>query len=360
MSLSVSWLSWVCSELYFRWCSGWRICCFHPTSVERSRHSGFPGVHFIATYAGAGLLLGYELFGYGTSFLVGGVILWSTGVAIFTGALLQTILPEMIANPERIRPSEARPQRSTNLAMLAILVALGYLIIGTIALLSTVNGFLNPFNPTFPMIVHFYGTGFVALLIFALGIRLLTGFFHVTPPKLLSWLVLVCGSVAPGILAFNFYQPPWFTIGASLEFIAITAYASLVAIVIYRTDRHRVGLYGIGFGALGGVVSIGIALGNVIGITSDLNIASHVIVVLNGFLILTIIGYAYQFFPVTNGQFRGVTERAGLTTSVFLGAGTVIQAFSVLGDFYWLQLCGIVLGVIGTGGYSYLMVQRLL
>jgi hypothetical protein len=319
-----------------------------------------PGVHFIATYAGVGLLLGYELFGYRSSFLVSGVILWSTGVAIFIGALLQTILPAMIANPGRIRPSEDRPQRSTKLAMLAIPIALGYLIIGTIALLSTVGGFLNPFNPTFPMIVHFYGTGFVALLIFALGIRLLTGFFHVTPPKSLSWLVLFCGSVAPSILAFNFYQPPWFTIGAGLEFIAITAYASLVGIVAYRTDRHRVGLYGIGLGALGGVVSIGIALANVTGITSDLNIAFHVIVVLNGFLILTIIGYAYQFFPVTNRQFWGATERAGLTTIVVLGAGTVIQAFSVLGEFYWLQLCGIVLSVIGTGGYSYLMIRRLL
>lgn len=145
-----------------------------------------PGIHFITTYAGAGLLLGYELFGYGNSFLVGGVVLWSTGVAIFIGALLQTVLPAIIANPERIRSSEARPQRSTKLAMLAIPIAIGYLVIGTIVFLSTVNMVPNPLNATFPVVVHFYATGFVTLLIFALGTRLLTGFFHVTPPKFLS------------------------------------------------------------------------------------------------------------------------------------------------------------------------------
>lgn len=210
------------------------------------------------------------------------------------------------------------------------------------------------------MVVHFYATGFVALLIFALGIRLLTGFFHVTLPKSLSWLVLFCGSVGPGMLALNFYHPPWFAIGASLEFIAITAYASLVAIVAYRTDRHRVGLYGIGLGALGGVISVGAALANTLLVTGGQYIPIHVIVVLDGFLLLTIMGYAYQFFPVTNGQFWGATERTGLATIFALGTGTAIQTLGIFGGIYRLQLCGVVLAVIGTGAYSYLIVRRLL
>lgn len=210
------------------------------------------------------------------------------------------------------------------------------------------------------MVVHFYATGFVALLNFALGIRLLTGFFHVTPPKSLSWLVLFCGSIAPGILAFNFYQPPWFTIGASLEFIAITGYATLVAIVAHQTDRHRVGLYGIGLGALGGFISVGFALVNVLRVTDAPIITAHVVVVLDGFLLLTIIGYAYQFFPATSSQFWGATERTGLTTILVLEAGTAIKAFSVFGGVYWLHLSGLVLALIGTTGYSYLMIRRIL
>jgi hypothetical protein len=319
-----------------------------------------PGVHFILTYAGVGLLLGHELLERENFLLLGGVLLWSTGVVIFIGTLLWTILPAIIANQGMVRPSNLRPQRSTKLAMLAIPIALGYLIVGTIALLSTVDGFPNLIDATFPMVVHFYATGFVSLLIFALGIRLLTGFFHVTLPKSLSWLVLLCGSVAPSALAFKFYHPPWFTIGASLEFIAIMGYAFLVAIVAYRTDRYRVGLYGIGLGALGGLLSVGVALANVIGVTGGPDIAAHVIVVLNGFLLLTIIGYAYQFFPVTSGQFWGATQRTGVVTIFVLGTGTGIQAIDVFKDVSWLQLCGIVLALIGTSGYSYLMLRRLL
>jgi hypothetical protein len=319
-----------------------------------------PGVHLIITYAGVGLLLGHELLSLGTSFLVGGILLWSAGVAVFIGILLHSAFSELIINPGLVRLSNIRSQRSTKFTLLSIPLALGYLVIGTIALLSTVDGFPDPVNATFPMIVHFYGTGFVTLLIFALGIRLLTGFFHVTPPKSLSWLILFCGSVAPGILAFNFYQPPWFTVGAILESIAITAYASLVVFVAYRTDRHRIGLYGIGFGALGGITAIGIVLINIIDSTSNVSIAAHVIVILNGFIILTIIGYAYQFFPVTNRQFWGATERGGSSTIFIIGAGTLLQTLSMLGEVHYLQGYGIALAVIGTSGYSYLMVRRLL
>lgn len=319
-----------------------------------------PGVHFTLTYAGVGLLLGYELLEGGDSLLLGGILLWSTGVAIFIGTLLWTILPAIIANPGMVRPSNLRPQRSTKLAMLAIPVALGYLIVGTIVLFSTVDGVPNLFDATFPTVVHFYATGFIVLLIFALGIRLLTGFFHITPPKSLSWLILLCGSVAPSALALNFYHPPWFTIGASLEFIAIMGYAFLVAIVAYQTDRYRVGLYGIGLGALGGFLSVGVALANVMGVTGGPGITVHVIVALNGFLLLTIIGYAYQFFPITSGQFWGATRRTGVITIFVLGTGTGIQAIGVFKGVYWLQLCGSMLALIGTSGYSYLILRRLL
>ncbi|WP_164471712.1 hypothetical protein [Halosimplex salinum] len=319
-----------------------------------------PGVHFAATYAGTGLLVGDELLGLGPSVAVGGVFLWSAGVTIFVGTLLQTTLPAILANPATKRLPGVPPRRPSELATLAIPVALGYLVVGTVALLSTVDGVPDPLGSTGPMVVHFYATGFVALLIFALGIRLLTGFFRVTPPISLSWLVLSCGSVAPGVLALNFYRPPWFGIGAGLEFVAMAGYASLVAVVAYRTDRHRVGLYGIGLGAAAGVLSVGVALASVTGIGGNPDLAAHVIVALDGFLLLTIIGYAYQFFPVSNGQFPGATGRTAASTIALLGTGTAVHALGVVGDVSSFRFYGPVLALIGTVGYSYLLIRRFL
>ncbi|MFB6195204.1 MAG: hypothetical protein ABEI80_03470 [Haloplanus sp.] len=319
-----------------------------------------PGVHFLVAYAGTGLLAGHELFELGRPVLLGGTLLWSVGVGLFVAALLLTVVPAIGATSDGVVPSRTRSGGSTRLAMAAIPLAVGYLLVGTIALLSTLLGAGTPLAAPFPTVVHLYATGFVALLIFALGIRLVTGFFHVTPPTLLSWLVLLSGGVAPGVLSVNFWRPPWFAVGAGGELVAMMGYAALVAIVTYRTDRRRVGLYGIGFGALGGVGAVSVAFAAISGRIGALDIATHVTVALDGFLIPTIIGYAYQFFPVTNGRFRGATDRTALATIVLLGAGTVIGALGVAADSYWLRSGGFGLALIGAGGYAYLMSRKLL
>jgi hypothetical protein len=236
-------------------------------------------------------------------------------------------------------------------------VAVGYLFVGTGVLLSTVPGF--PTVLTFPAVVHFYATGFVALSIFALGCRLVTGFFHVTPPRSLSWPVLVCGAVAPGVLATNFWRPPWFVVGAGLEAVAVIGYAALVGVVAYRTDRRRIGLYGVAVGALAGAAGVSLALAGVLGVGGPSTVAAHVPVVLDGFLLATIVGYAYQFFPVTNGQFYGATDRTALATILLLACGTGVHATGIVVVGDPLRASGAALAALGTGGYAYLIVRRL-
>ncbi|WP_205254108.1 MULTISPECIES: hypothetical protein [Halostella] len=277
-----------------------------------------PGVHFALAYAGVGLLAGDSVFELGGPVTAVGATLWSAGVGIFVWTLLRTVLPAIAADPEVVLRAGERPQRSTRLGTVAIPVAVGYLVVGTVALLSATPPFPDPIGATLPMVVHYYGTGFAALLIFALGTRLLTGFFHVTPPSALSRTVLCCGAVAPAVLSAAFWRPPWFLVGAGLELVAMAGYAALVAVVAYRTDRRRVGLYGIGLGALGGVAAVGVAAVGALGIETGLAVAVHVPLVLDGFLLLTILGYAYQFFPVTAGGFPGATERVALTTILAL------------------------------------------
>lgn len=114
----------------------------------------------------------------------------------------------------------------------------------------------QPEAVTIPAVLHLHAAGFVALLVFVLGIRLLTGFFHVDPPRSLSWLVLGCGSIAPGLLTVTVGRPPWFLVGAALEVVAVVDYAGIVAMVALRAERRRVGLYGIALGALAGALGV--------------------------------------------------------------------------------------------------------
>lgn len=318
-----------------------------------------PGVHFVVSYVGTGLLAVHELFGLDSSVATSGIVSWSIGIAIFVGTLLWTVVPALRTSQKLVGFAGTLSRRTTRVATMAIPVGVGYLIAGTVVLLSIAFDFPMPLTATFSMVVHFYATGFAALLIFALGIQLMTGFFRVVPPAPLAYLVLVCGGIAPGLLATNFYRPPWFVAGAGLESVAMVGYGCLVAIVVYRTTRQRVGLYGITLGAVAGVVSVGAAFGIVTGVFESLSIGVHVVGVLNGFLFSTIIGYAYQFFPVSSGQFWGATERSGKATILLLGTGTVLRAVDTVVALYWLRIGGVTLALLGTCGYAYLMMQRL-
>jgi hypothetical protein len=318
-----------------------------------------PALHFGLTYAAVGVLVGRELLGLGDAALALGTILWSLSIVLFVGTLLHTVLPVFAADPGLLLPTGTRSRRSTRLSGVVLPVAVGYLLVGTGVLLSMAPGFPFPTGLTFPVVVHFYATGFVALLIFALGVRLLIGYFHVDLPRPLSWLVLGAGATAPGILAANFRRPPWFFVGAGLETVAVAGYAALVAVVVSRTERRRVGLYGIGLGALGVVLGVGIAVGIVSGVGSALDIGIHVALVLNGFLLPTIIGYADQFFAVTSGQFRGATEQSLLAVFWLLGVGTGLHVVGLAAGTGWLRILGACLAVVGTSGYAYLLVRRL-
>ncbi len=319
-----------------------------------------PGVHFAAAYAGTGVLVTDGLVGLSPSLVALGESLWSLGVAIFVGTLLWTVAPAVVTDSEIVFRSADRPQRSTRLATMLLPVAVGYLVVGTVALLSMVTSLPELVGRSFPTVVHYYAAGFAALLIFALGARLLTGFFHESPPRYLSWVVLLCGAVAPGTLALNFWRPPWFLVGAGLEFVAMSGYVGLVAVVMYRTDRRRTGLYGIALGALSGAVAVGAVTLVAFGVGTATLVGVHVDVVLGGFFLLTIIGYAYQFFPVTNGQFPGATERTALTTILLLAFGVGLQAISAFTAYSWFHEAGSSLAVFGTTGYTYLMARRLL
>lgn len=318
-----------------------------------------PGVHFAASVVGGTAVVASSAFDLPGGVTVAGVVVWSAGVAVFLGSLLWTVASGVRErSPVLFRTDH--PQRSTRAATAAIPVALGYLLAGTVGLLAWVGLVPSPVPATLPRVVHAYAAGFAALLVFALGARLLTGFFHVTPPRRATLLVLATGSVGPALLATNLWTGVAFRVGAFLEATAMVGYAGLVGYVGVRSSWDRVGLYGIALGAAAGAVGVVAALSVALGRGSADLLAVHVTTVLLGFFPLTVAGYAYQFFPVTTGTVPGGTERTALATLVLVALGVALRALGVVLGVGAVRGAGVFGSVLGGAGYAYLLGRRLL
>lgn len=140
--------------------------------------------------------------------------------------------------------------------------------------------------------------------------------------------------------------------------VAITAYAAIIAVVGLRADRRRTGFSGIALGAIVGVTAIGIALANALNIARAPGIRSHVLLVLNGFILPTIIGYAYQFFPVPTGQFLGASDRTATATILVLIIGTGLLVVGTHTHKTTLIDLGAGCSFLATVGYAYLLGRR--
>ncbi|MFC6766195.1 hypothetical protein [Natrinema soli] len=318
-----------------------------------------PGVHLVVSYAGAAVLVAGQLTTLPRLLVVAGTTLWSLGVGCFLGALGKTIGPALRANPSVVIRSRDRPQRSTRAATATVPLAILYLAIGTIALLARASSAPAIPGTTIPGVVHFYAVGFAAVLIISLGARLLVGFFHVVPPRPLTWGALGGSVVAPALIAGGFWTWPLFQVGAVVLAFGVLCYLGMVAVVAVRTDRRRIGLVGVLSGAFAGAGGVLVAATVAIDGGAAWPIEAHVPLVLDGFLLLTIIGYAYEFFPIGTGQFTGASDRVGLAAIVILGGGVLLRAVApplsvpLVGDI------GAALGIVGTSVYAYVLTRRL-
>ncbi|MFC6718960.1 hypothetical protein ACFQGT_20145 [Natrialbaceae archaeon GCM10025810] len=236
-------------------------------------------------------------------------------------------------------------------------VAIGYLLVGTIGLLAT-TPVLEFESITLPQVSHYYAVGFGAVLIYALGARLLIGFYHVTPSRVISWPTLLAGAVAPLLLGMPLWQEPWFSLGGVLGAVAMTGYLLLVGFVAVETDRSRVELAGILCGSLTGVAAVAVGLSVAFGGGIHDATTLHRTFVLSGFFPLTIVGYAYQFFPVTSGRFPGATTRGVAAAIGLLAVGVLVQGIGVVGQIELVRSVGIACSALGGLGYLYLVTGR--
>jgi len=294
-----------------------------------------------------------------------GALLWAIGAAAFLVTIALTIRDNMTGAETGTADSKAHLARLDRVANAAMPIALGYLAIATYSLAGTVLDLPGPIDSSIG-ISHLLAVGTAALLVFAIGSRLLPRLLRADVPDPIVWVVLASGAAGPALLV-GWFDPE---IGArsadgllhgaiALLAVAVLGHAVLVGLLVRRAPAPRLGAYGVVAGAIGGLVTVG--AGGLIGLGERLSLISiHPRLGLLGFLGLTILGVVYHFYPPAVAGERG--ERAAETSMLLLGGGLSIELVAVLagdgrpGDTVALAIdAGRGLAVLGALAYAGLL-----
>jgi len=238
-----------------------------------------------------------------------GGTLWALAVLVFVGTVLATIRDNLTGAETGTGEHNADRRRLDRVANLGVPAALLYLLVGSYELLAVSTGLPALFDGYPPRAFHLLAVGTGALLVFAIGFRLLPRFLATSPPERVAILVIPAGILAPPPLAAGLPAGRLLRAGALLVSVAMLGYAGVVTVLVTGTDRDRVGIYGVAAGAVAGVLGVTLGLGFAFAdVSSDLVTAHRRLNVL-GFLGLTIVGVSYQFYPpgVVSGRVDGET-----------------------------------------------------
>lgn len=278
---------------------------------------------------------------------------WLAGVALFVAALAWTVRGNLSGAETGTSDANADRGAVDRFANAFVPVVAAYLLAGSYAMAAPELGLPPVFEGYPPRATHLVAAGTAALLLFAVGVRLLPRFLVVPSPRVLAGIVLPAGALGPAVLAASMVdRGTLFVAGAALEAIAVSGFAVAYVLMFVRSDRDRVGLYG----PLGGVVAgtAGVLLGlwfALEGGTAQLT-ALHLRVNLLGFLGLTIVGLAYQFYPPAVGTFPGASDRTALVSITTIFAGLVVETVGVLLPVAALGTLGRLLALLGTLLYA--------
>ena len=315
-----------------------------------------PAVQFPLVVLGAGGLVGASL-GLGPAWTGSvGAVLWGLGVSVFLGTILWTVRGNLTGRDTATGGPNAHREPVDRLANRFVPVALSYLAVGsyeTVAMHTALTPLLGGYPPR---VTHLLAAGTAGLLVFALGFRLLPRFTVATPPRPLVLVVLPAGAVGPALLAAHLGTGPWFQVGALLEAVAVFGFAVTVGVLFVRSDRERVGFYGVLAGATSGVVAVGLGLWFAVAHWSPALAAAHLRLNLLGFLGLTIVGIAYQFYPPAVGSLPGSSDRSALVSIVALTTGLGLQVVGLASGVELVATMGTVLSLGGALLYAYLIV----
>ncbi|QLD85644.1 hypothetical protein HWV23_07865 [Natronomonas halophila] len=292
-----------------------------------------------------------------------GTVAWALGCVVFVGALLWSVRDNPLGRETGTADAKAQYRPVDRLANGFVPVVFAYLLAGAGLPVAALLGVPTPIPAIGPPVTHLLAVGTTALLVFALGFRLLPRFLTVAPRRWLAAVVLPAGAVGPALLAVDFGGGAVFQLGGTLVTVALVGFAVAYADVFYRSERRRLGLYtvllavtfGLGVGALGFTMAM-------TGIDPAMADA-HARLGLLGFLGLTVVGVSYQFYPPAVATTPHLDDRTATGVVGLLAVGLLLEAGGLLGgsDVFvelgrWLALLGavlhalVVLAVLRTRG----------
>lgn len=286
---------------------------------------------------------------------LGGALLWLAGVGIFLGTFVATIRGNLTGSETGTGAANAHRQWVDRVANLFIPIAFGYLLVGSYELLAVSSALPPLFDGLATRATHLLAAGTGAGMVFAVGFRLLPRFLVARPPKVLVTIVLATGAVGPALLAWGMPSGPIFRLGAFVQAIAIVGFAGAFVLLFLRSDRRRVGFYGVLSGAVAGIGAVGLGIAFATGYPVSGFELAHRRLILVGFLGLTIVGISYQFYPPAVGTFRGSGDRTALVIIAALFLGLVIEVSGGVNGIDMLADAGRVIGLLGALGHAYLL-----
>lgn len=277
-----------------------------------------------------------------------GAALWAAGVVAFLAALAWTVRDNPTGAETGTGESEASRRRLDRYANAFVPVALAYVGVGSYQVLAVETGLPRVAGPGLASVAHLLGAGGAVLLVFAVGARLLPRLLVASPPAPLALAAPPLGAVGPLLVATSLGGGPGLVAGAAAEAAAVLAFGIAVLVLFVRSDRRRVGFYGVVAGAVAGGVAVALGVTFALDGRPPAMIVAHRRLNLLGFLGLTIVGLVDQFYPPTVAEASWADDRTAGAALVALGGGLAVEVVGLAAGVDLAVLAGRGLALAGA------------
>lgn len=284
-----------------------------------------------------------------------GAVTWAAGVAVFLGAMVLTLRGNLTGSETGTGEHNAHRRSLDRLSNAAVPIVFAYTATGAYLTVASVTGLPSPLDGYQPRASHVLAVGAAVLLLFAVGFRLLPRFLVTTVPRWLAAPVLVAGAVGPILLAVGLPAGTLLQTGAVLETLAVVGFAGAYGLLFVRSDRDRLGFYGVLAGVGCGVLTVAAGAWFAFAGLQPKVVAAHYRLGLLGFLGLSIVGITYQFYPPSVARFPLAGDRLGAAALAAILGGLLAEAGGVVAGAPVLVTGGQALGVLGVAAYAYLI-----
>ncbi|WP_049979949.1 hypothetical protein [Halolamina rubra] len=312
-----------------------------------------PAVHLPLALAGTGVLAATAIGVVPAGWHAIGAGLWALGCLVFVGTLGWSVRDNLTGRETGTTDAKSDRRGVDRLANAFVPVAAGYLLVAALLPVARTLKLVGASVPAAgPAHSHLLAAGAAALLLFAVGFRLLPRFLVAAPRPPLVAGVLAAGALGPVALASSFGAGRLFRLGAGLEAAALVGFAVAYADMLARSDRRRIGLVVLLAAAVAaaGVAALGLhmAWGGVTPPVAD----AHTRLALLGFLGLAVVGVSYQFYPPAIASVRGVGDRTAAISVALVVAGVGVETGGTLAGVPVSAALGRWLALFGAVGHA--------